>query len=202
MKYDLLVFDLDGTLCDSAPDISGSLRRTLVRMGREPISHEKVVAAIGSGVRLLIERTTTPPIEPVMEAFMKEYSEHLLDETRLFAGVAETLAKIPVRKIVLSNKPEAMSKRVVEGLGIAGHFDAVYGGDSFPARKPDPDCWRRAVGPAARPLMIGDSGTDVQTARNAGAAVVAVTYGYFKPGELDAADFRIDRFDQLLGLLR
>jgi len=202
VKYDLLVFDLDGTLCDSAPDISASLRRTLERMGREPISHEKVVAAIGSGVRKLIERTTTPPIEPVMDAFMKEYSEHLLDATRLYAGVAETLERIPVRKIVLSNKPEAMSKRVVEGLGIARHFDAVFGGDSFPARKPDPDCWKRAVGGAARPLMIGDSGTDVQTARNGGAAVVAVTYGYFKPGELDDADFRIDRFDQLLGLLR
>src|SRR5574341_1553266 len=61
MKYDLLVFDLDGTLCDSAPDISASLRRTLVRMGREPISHDRVVEAIGSGVRKLIERTTTPP---------------------------------------------------------------------------------------------------------------------------------------------
>ncbi len=202
MKYDLLVFDLDGTLCDSAPDISASLRRTLERMGRAPISHEKVVAAIGSGVRKLIERTTTPPIEPVMDAFMKEYAEHLLDATHLYAGVAETLDRLQARKIVLSNKPEAMSKRVVEGLGIARHFDAVYGGDSFPVRKPDPDCWRRAVGDASRPLMIGDSGTDVQTARNAGAAVVAVTYGYFKPGELDDADFRIDRFDQLLSLLR
>jgi phosphoglycolate phosphatase len=202
MKYDLLVFDLDGTLCDSAPDISASLRRTLERMGRAPISHEKVVQAIGSGVRKLIERTTTPPIEPVMDAFMKEYSEHLLDATKLYAGVAETLGQLPGRKIVLSNKPEAMSKRVVEGLGIARHFEAVFGGDSFPVRKPDVDCWRRAVGAASRPLMIGDSGTDVLTAKNGGAAVVAVTYGYFKPGELDGADYRIDRFDQLLGLLR
>lgn len=202
MKYDLLVFDLDGTLCDSAADISASLRRTLERMGREPISHERVVAAIGSGVRKLIERTTMPPIEPVMEAFLKEYSEHLLDQTRLYAGVAETLEAIPVRKIVLSNKPEAMSKRVVEGLRIARHFEAVYGGDSFPERKPDPACFRRATNGASRPLMIGDSGTDVQTARNSGAAVVAVTYGYFKPGEIDGADHRIDRFDQLLGLLR
>src|ERR1051325_9432326 len=106
MEYDLLVFDLDGTLCDSAPDISASLRRTLARMGRAPISHETVVAAIGSGVRKLIERTTTPPIEPVMEAFLKEYSEHLLDATRLNEGVADTLSKLPGRKIVLSNKPE------------------------------------------------------------------------------------------------
>ena len=95
-----------------------------------------------------------------------------------------------------------MSKKVVEGLGISRHFDAVYGGDSFPERKPDPACFRRAVNGAARPLMISDSGTDVQTARNSGAAVVAVTYGYFKPGELDGADFHIDRFVQLLSLLR
>ena len=202
MKYDLLVFDLDGTLCDSAPDISASLRRTLTRMGREPISHEKVVAAIGSGVRKLIERTTTPPIEPVMEAFLKEYSEHLLDQTKLYEGVSETLSAISFRKIVLSNKPEAMSKRVVEGLGIARHFEAVYGGDSFPERKPDAACFRRATNGATRPLMIGDSGTDVQTARNGGVAVVAVTYGYFKPGELDGAAWKIDRFDQLLELLR
>ena len=202
MKHDLLVFDLDGTLIDSAPDISASLRRVLVRMGREPISHDKVVAAIGSGVRKLVERTTTPPVEPVIEAFMTEYAEHLLDETRLFPGVKETLGRLPGRKIVLSNKPEALSRRVVDGLGIAAHFEAVYGGDSFPVRKPDPACFRAAAGKAASPLLIGDSGVDMETARNAGVPSVAVTYGYFKPGELDGADHRIDRFDQLLELLR
>ncbi len=202
MDYDLLVFDLDGTLVDSAPDISASLRRVLVRMGREPIPHERVVAAIGSGVRKLIERTTTPPIEPVMEAFMAEYAAHLLDETRLFPGVADTLDQLPGRKIVLSNKPEKMSRHVIEGLGIARHFEAVFGGDSFPARKPDAECFRAAVGEAKRAVMIGDSGVDMQTARNAGVRSVAVTYGYFKPGELDGADFRIERFDQLLDLFR
>lgn len=202
MDYDLLVFDLDGTLIDSAPDISASLRRVLARMGREPISHERVVAAIGSGVRKLIERTTTPPLEPVMEAFLAEYSAHLLDETRLFPGVAETLGRLPGRKIVLSNKPEAMSRHVVGGLGIARHFEAVYGGDSFAARKPDAACFRAAAGESKRAIMIGDSGVDMQTARNAGVRAVAVNYGYFKPGELDGADHRIDRFDQLLDLLR
>ncbi len=201
MAYDLLVFDLDGTLVDSAADISASLNRTLARLGRERIPHEKVLAAIGSGVRKLIERVTTPPIEPVMEAFLEHYADHLLDETALFPGVEETLSKLKGRKIVLSNKPSAMSKTIVDGLGIAKHFEAVYGGDSFPVRKPDPECWKLAT-KGARAVMIGDSGTDVQTAKNAGAASIAVTYGYFKPGELDAADHRIDRFDQLLALLR
>jgi phosphoglycolate phosphatase len=202
MAYDLLVFDLDGTLIDSAPDISASLRRVFERMGRAPISHERVVAAIGSGVRKLVERTTEPPIEPVMEAFMAEYAEHLMDLTRLFPGVEETLPRLPGRKIVLSNKPETLSRRVVEGLGIGRHFEAVYGGDSFPSRKPDAACFRAAAGSARHALLIGDSGVDMQTARNAGVPSVAVTYGYFKPGELDGADFRIDRFDQLLDLLR
>ena len=80
--------------------------------------------------------------------------------------------------------------------------DGVFGGDSFPTRKPDAGAFRRAVGSAKSPLMIGDSGVDVETARNAGVPCVAVTYGYFKPGELDAAAHRIDRFDQLLELLR
>lgn len=202
MGYDLLVFDLDGTLVDSAADISASLNRTLARMGRERIPHERVLAAIGSGVRKLIERVTEPPIEPIMEAFLEHYADHLLDETALFPGVEDTLAKLKGRKIVLSNKPAAMSKTIVEGLKIAKYFDAVYGGDSFPVRKPDPECWKLATKGAARPVMIGDSGTDVQTAKNAGAASIAVTYGYFKPGELDAADHRIDRFAQLLDLLR
>jgi phosphoglycolate phosphatase len=202
MNYDLLVFDLDGTLVDSAADISASLNRTLARLGRDRIPHERVLASIGSGVRKLIERTTVPPFEPVMEAFLEHYADHLLDETALFPGVAETLARLRGRKIVLSNKPEAMSRKVVEGLGIAKFFEAVYGGDSFPVRKPDPECWRRAVAGASRPVMIGDSGTDVQTAKGAGAPAIAVTYGYFKPGELDAADVRIDRFAQLLDVLR
>lgn len=202
MKFDLLVFDLDGTLVDSAPDISASLRRVLERMGRAPISHDRVVLAIGSGVKKLIERTAAPPHEPVVDAFMKEYGEHLLDQTKLFPGVAETLARLPGRKIVLSNKPERMSRSVVEGLGIARHFEGVYGGDSFAARKPDPAAFRAAVGEARDVLLVGDSGVDAETARNGGARFCAVSYGYVKPGELDGADYRIDRFEELLDLLR
>jgi phosphoglycolate phosphatase len=202
VRHDLLVFDLDGTLIDSAPDIVASLQAVQRRMGREVLDDARIVAAIGSGVRQLIARTTEPPHEPVLEAFMAEYAEHLLDRTTLFPGVAETLAALPGRKIVLTNKPVALSRRVVDGLGVAAHFDAVFGGDSFPTRKPDADAFRRAAAGAERPLMIGDSGTDVMTARNAGVPCVAVTYGYFKAGELDGADHRIDRFDQLLELLR
>jgi phosphoglycolate phosphatase len=202
MKYELLVFDLDGTLVDSADDIVASLQRVLGRMGRPVLEPGEIRAAIGSGVRKLVERTAAPPHEPVIEAFLAEYGEHLLDRTRCYAGVEATLGALRGRKVVLSNKPEALSRKIVEGLGLARHFEAVYGGDSFPTRKPDPAGLRAAAGAATRILLVGDSGIDVQTARNAGVPVCAVRYGYFKPGELDGADFVIDRFDALLELVR
>jgi len=202
MRFDLLVFDLDGTLIDSAPDIVASLQAVQRRLGREVLPDAQIVAAIGGGVRTLIAKTSAPPYEPVVEEFLREYEAHLLDRTRPFPGVAETLAELPGRKVVLTNKPHRLSVKAVEGLGLMRHFEAVYGGDFFPTRKPDADCFRRAARGAERPLMIGDSGVDVATARNAGAPVCAVTYGYWKPGELDGADYRIDAFSELRALLR
>lgn len=202
MNFDLLVFDLDGTLIDSAADISAALRRVLARLGRRPVTHEKVVASIGSGVRKLIERTSDPPHEPVVEAFLEEYAAHLLDRTRLYPGVAETLAVLPGRKLVLSNKPERLCRQIVQGLGIAAHFEAVYGGDSFPTRKPDPAVFRAAARGARQALMVGDSRVDLETARAAGARMCAVLYGYAQPEELDGADFAIERFSRLLEILR
>jgi len=201
-RYDLVLFDLDGTLVDSAPDIVASLQRVLARMGREVIPAEKIVASVGRGMRKLIEGTSAPPHEPVLEAFMKEYGEHLVERTRLYPGVAETLPRIESRKVVLSNKPQRMAQRVLEILGVADRFEAVYGGDSFPVRKPEVEAFRGAARGARRVLVVGDSGIDVETAKKAGVPVCAVTYGYQKPGELDGADYRIDRFDQLLDLLR
>lgn len=203
LKYDLLVFDLDGTLADTAGDIAEAMRRVLARLGRPAVARERVLSAIGRGVRRLAEGVASPPHEPVVEEFMKEYSAHLLEATRLYPGVAETLeALASARKIVLSNKPAEMSRRVVEGLGIARRFEAVYGGDSFPECKPDPACLRRAAGGARRILMVGDSAIDVQAAQNAGVEMCAVTYGYAREGDLAAADFRIDRFGRLLDIVR
>jgi len=200
--YDLIVFDLDGTLVDSAPDIVASLQRAHERLGRPAVPADRIVAAVGRGLRKLVEDTSAPPYEPVIEAYMEEYEAHPVERTRLYPGVADTLPRIGARKIVLSNKPASLVRRVLEALKIAVHFEASYGGDSFPAHKPDAGAFRRAVGGARRVLVVGDSGVDVAMARNAGVPICAVTYGYQKPGELDGADFRIDRFDQLLELLR
>ncbi len=198
----MIIFDLDGTLVDSAPDIVDSLQRVLKRLGRQIVPADQIVGAIGRGMRKLIERTSSPPHEPVMEAFLEDYGAHLVVRSRLYPGVADTLPRIQARKVVLSNKPQEFARRVLEILGVAGHFEAIYGGDSFTMRKPELEAFRGATRGAGRVLMVGDSGVDVETARKAGVPICAVNYGYQKPGELDGADYRIDRFDQLLDLLR
>lgn len=204
MPYDLLIFDLDGTLVDTADDIADSLLETLAELGRPPIPRADIVAAIGNGVRKLVEKTAAPPHEPVVEKFLETYSRRCLFRTKLYPGVAETLDTLAGRKVVLTNKPLAMSLKILGALGIAHHFERVYGGDSLPVRKPDPEVVRRVMADtgARRPVLIGDSGVDVATARAAGIPVIAVTYGYFKTGELDTVEVRVERFSELTRLLK
>ncbi len=202
MRYDLIVFDLDGTLIDSMDDLASSLRRALAKHGRPDVTRQKVADSVGRGTPKLIASTTHPPYEPVLKTFLEDYEEHLLDQTKLYPGVEETLSALEVRKLVLSNKYEGFSRKILEGLGAARHFEAIYGSDSFNVRKPDPAGLRAAVGSARRILFVGDSAVDVQTARNAGVESCAVTYGYAKPGDLDDADYRIDRFELLLERVR
>lgn len=199
MTYDLILFDLDGTLVDTADDIADSLLAVLAEFGRPPLPRKEIVAAIGQGVRRLIEQTAAPPHEPILGRFLELYASRCLVRTHLYPGVAETLARIPGRKVVLTNKPLAMSRTILEGLGILVHFEKVYGGDSLPVRKPDPEVVRRILAETdtSSPVLVGDSGVDVETARNAGIPVIAVTYGYHKPGDLDGAAIRIDRFEDL-----
>ncbi|MBI2898916.1 MAG: HAD-IA family hydrolase [Planctomycetes bacterium] len=199
MKPDLLLFDLDGTLADTADDIADSLLSVLDAAGRPPLPRADIVAAIGNGVRRLVERTTPPPHEEIVARFMTVYASRCLQRTRLYPGVLETLGRLPGRKVILTNKPADLSHTIVRGLAIAGFFERIYGGDSLPARKPDREVVRAILAEtgARRPVLIGDSGVDVQTARNAGIPVIVVTYGYHKPGDLDAADARVDRFEKL-----
>ena len=202
MKYDLLIFDLDGTLVDSADDIAESLQETYREIGRTVPERETIVAAIGNGVRTLIERTTPPPHEGLLERFLPVYERNCLRKSRLYPGVPETLAALPGRKTILSNKPEGLCRKIVHELGIEPYFQEIFGGDSFPVRKPDARIIRDLLVkvPGKRPILIGDSGVDVQTAINAGIPVVAVSYGYHKPGDLDPASFHVESFSQLTEL--
>jgi len=212
---DTVVFDLDGTLIDSKKDIATALNKTFIEMDYEPLPMETIAGFVGNGVAPLIRRAVevaghTERLEEVMTLFRRHYWDHLLDSTRLFEGVSETLEKLDGRYHMglVSNKPERYTKRIVAELGLAPFVgNAVFGGDTLPVKKPDPSALleisRIYSTPASRMLLVGDSAVDVQTAKNAGARSVGVTYGFRDVRELvDAgADALIGQFSGLVEIL-
>jgi phosphoglycolate phosphatase len=182
-----LIFDLDGTLIDSKLDLALAVNATLEEKGRAPLPHEKIYSFIGQGAPSLIARSLGEgAIEEecrlALEFFIRYYSAHKLDNTKLYTGVREgldALAGMPMA--VLTNKPVRVSRSILQGLGIANFFRTVYGGNSFQRKKPDPmgvEMILTEFGAAATQVMlVGDSEVDVQTARNAGTWACGVTYG-------------------------
>jgi phosphoglycolate phosphatase len=208
MRFDLVCLDLDGTLVDSGADIAASLNFALRREGEPELPEARIIAAIGGGVPVLLDRTIGPahPKRDRIHAGLREhYEEHLLDRTRLYPGVRETLERISIPRVLVTNKPEGMSRKLLDALGMGALFAAIYGGEGRLPRKPDPasilECLDRFRVDKSRALHVGDSGVDLATARAAGIRSCGVTYGYSVPGELDEADYRIDRFDALASIL-
>ena len=209
MRCDIVFLDLDGTLVDSGADIAASLNWALKREGEPELPEARIIAAIGGGVPVLLDRTigaSHPKRERIHAGLREHYSEHLQDRTTLYPGVRETLERIDLPRVIVTNKPEAMSKKLLAGLGVDHLFAAIYGGEGRLPRKPDPasilEALDRFKASKSRALHVGDSGVDIATAKAAGIKCCAVTYGYSIPGELDGADFRIARFDELAALLR
>ena len=209
MRYDLVFLDFDGTLIDSGRDIAASLNWALRQEGIPELPEPRIIAAIGGGLQILIERTIGadhPRRAQVHAKVIEHYSVHLLDRTTLYPGVRESLEPLSIPRVIVTNKPEGMTRTLLAGLKIEGLFAAVYGGDTLPKRKPDPcavlQSLERFKVPKARALMVGDSGVDLATARAAGIAACGAMYGYAQPGELDGADYKIDKFEDLLPILR
>lgn len=185
----LVVFDLDGTLIDSRRDIANSTNDVLVSFGAAPLPVDEVAAMIGDGAQMLVRRAMRAIgrefVPEALDRFRDVYDRRLLEHTRAYDGIPALLASMaPMARVaVLSNKPEAPSRRLLEALGLSRHVHAVLGGDSaqFP-RKPDPAGLLHLVATAgATPvttLMVGDSMIDVETARRAGARVCAARYGF------------------------
>lgn len=207
-----LIFDLDGTLIDSKQDLIRSVNAMMVETGRELLHEDTVSSYIGHGAPRLVARAlgngaTEEECERALKFFLTHYDEHKLDSTCAYPGVAdalEELRKLPMA--VLTNKPVRVSRKILEGLGLAKYFRAVYGGNSFETKKPDPLGAKKILeelnaAPAAA-LLIGDSEVDVQTARNAGTLAAAVNYGF---GTHDRAaypaDVYVDRLTELVPLL-
>lgn len=215
MNIRLVAFDLDGTLIDSTLDLATAINEAIQRLapGSARLSVESVRSLIGEGARSLVARSLSRAglshaPEEVLPIFLERYAGCLLDHTTLYPGVKEALGLLGDRALaVLTNKPGDMSRRILEGLGVAGRFFRIYGGGDLPSRKPDPEGLRRllqeaGVGSEAA-VMVGDSAVDVQAGRAAGVRTVGVTYG-LDPESLrrEPPDLLIDDLRELPPLLR
>lgn len=192
-RHHHVCFDLDGTLVDSRADLAAAMNHVLRDLGRATLPDAVLQSFVGEGARRLVERAlgaASPAlVDETLERFLRRYGAHLLDETVPYPGVVETLDALGARDLVLSvltNKPEAMSRAILAGLGLARRFLAILGGDSLATRKPDPAGveWLLAAGgtPRHQMLLVGDSGIDVRTARAAGIDFCGVSWGLTPDG--------------------
>ncbi len=209
----LLVFDLDGTLVDSKVDLANSVNHALAEFGLPRIPNETVYTYVGNGASMLIRRAVGPEREAilpeVLAAFLDHYRRHLLDTTRPYPGVAESLRDRhgEYEMAVLTNKPLDMTRALLDGLSLSRHFVDVRGGDSFDNKKPHPEGLLRIMGgratSARETLMVGDSVNDVLAGKAAGVLTCGVTYGLGARGFTEhPPDFTVDRFPDLFGRIR
>jgi phosphoglycolate phosphatase len=209
----VIVFDLDGTLIDTAPDLMFTLNTVLGEQGLPPLPYEMASSLVGRGARAMLERgfqadgrpLEEPEASRLFDRFIDHYLDHIADESRPFPGVIEALDRLEdagAALAVCTNKRTDLSLAVLDALGLTSRFAAIVGPDLAPRPKPDASHLLRAIelagGDPARALMVGDSINDVLAARNAKVPVVLVSFGYtdIPPRDMDA-DALIDGFDEL-----
>ncbi len=200
-----IVFDLDGTLIDTAPDLVDTLNIILSEQGLNPVGFAAARNMIGGGARVMIERALAEQgrhcapseLDRLYGAFIEHYRAHIADRSRPFPQLVSTLEWLTAagyRLAVCTNKLEGLSIKLLQELALAQHFAAICGQDTFGVHKPDPEILRRTVlragGEPQKAIMIGDSWTDVQTARAATVPVIAVDFGY---SDVPIATLRPDR---------
>jgi phosphoglycolate phosphatase len=215
MRQSLLIFDLDGTLVDTLPDLTNAVNDALRERGYAPLLPQEVRPMIGDGMAMLLARGfaarggTAAEAETMRQRFLQIYEGVATANSRPYPGVAETLAALRrrgYRTAVATNKPQRATEEVLRGVGLAPLFDAIGGGDRYPYRKPDPRHLLALIdeigGDPKRAAMIGDSENDAVSARAAGLPLVLMRYGYARidPTEL-GADRVLDRFDELPAML-
>jgi phosphoglycolate phosphatase len=205
----LVVFDLDGTLVDSAEDIARSVNELLSDLGRPRLPHQRIAGYVGDGVRKLLERAMSgagpEDVAAAVAPYLCIYRRRLLEHTRPYPGVIEALEALQrgPALAVLTNKPLSESLAILEGLSLRGYFRAVYGGDSFARRKPDPMGVLHLIEETGstheETLLVGDSPVDAECARRASVRCCLVGYGPGGDGGA-SADLRVDDLRELLPL--
>src|SRR5712692_7218774 len=193
MVAPIVVFDLDGTLVDSAPDLVATLNVVFARIGLPSVAYVEARNMVGGGARKMIERglaaegrsLATADVDQLVRDFIEHYAAHIADRSRPFAGIEaalDQLAQGGCRLAVCTNKLEWLARRLLDVLGLSPRFIVVCGADTFRLQKPDPlflACTiSRAGAPPGRAVMVGDSISDIVMAKAAGIPVIAVDYGY------------------------
>jgi phosphoglycolate phosphatase len=201
----LVVLDLDGTLVDSSRDIADAVNAALQRLapGTPAVAIERILGFVGEGARLLVERSLEASrlaldADVALATYLACYRERLLATTVLYPGMREALdqlAGVGTRLAVLTNKPGDMSRAILEGLGVASRFARILGAGDVPARKPDPagllGLLRELAIPASEAWLVGDSATDVLTARAAAVRVAGASWGFHPEGLRAASPDRL-----------
>jgi phosphoglycolate phosphatase len=213
--FDLVGFDLDGTLADTAPDIAAAVNLMLADFGRAPLAEETIRPLIGDGAKNLLRKalaaTGEAPdalVEQAYPIYLDHYAGNICGGTILFPAVEQALddlAALGVRLAICTNKPERLTLKLLAALGWTQRFTAIVCGDTFPVRKPDPLPLHETVIRAGggRTAFVGDSMIDAETARAAGLPFVAVSFGFRdRPIEALGADAVIDSYDELIPALR
>lgn len=201
----IIVFDLDGTLVDTAPDLISALNFVLEREGVPPLALQSARNMIGAGARRLIERgleregrtVRADDVARMTADFIDYYAAHIAEASRPFEGLEDALDQLSARGFrlaVCTNKLEGLSRSLLGQLGLTARFAAICGADTFGVSKPDPGILRQTVARADAELsacvMVGDAGTDIGVARRAGVPVIGVSYGYT---DVPIAELKPDR---------
>lgn len=213
--FDLVVFDLDGTLVDTGPDLTAALNHVLLGMGRQSVTESAVRDMVGLGAVKLLERGLAATgggspdlVEAGLSTFLEFYAANICVHSRPYAGVEQALdhlADAGCRLAICTNKPVSMSRALIAALGWEGRFVVNLGGDSLSVRKPDPLHLTETIGQAGggRVAFVGDSIVDVTTARAASVPVVTVSFGFAdRPAAELGGDVLIHHFDELVPALR
>ena len=212
--FDVVAFDLDGTLADTAPDLAASLNHTLARLGRPGIDPESVRHLVGHGARALLRKglaasgdSSEALVERALPIYRDHYAANICVGTRLYPALEEAMAALTARGVALAictNKPERLTHLLVEALRWTGRFAAIVGADTLAVKKPDPAPLREAIARAGggRAAFVGDSIVDADTARAAGIPFVAVSFGFSdRPADRLGADAVIDGYEELVPAL-